>query len=425
MPFDQTGPVRRRIAVIGGGITGMGAALRLAEHHDVTLIEAEGRLGGHARTREVGGVPVDTGFIVFNHATYPRLTRLFAELDVPTAPSSMSFGVSARGGALEYAVLDARAYFAQARNIVSPGHWRMLRDIFRFNGGAEAAVAEDPDMTVRDLLARMGLGRRFADLYLAPFTGAIWSTPLSGVMDFQAAALLRFFRNHGLMDMTGQHQWYTVRGGSREYVTRLGAALARAGVERRLGAPVRSVRRIPLGARVDGEAFDEVVLALHSDDALAVLEDADVAERDVLGAIRYQPNEMILHTDPSVMPKRRRVWSAWNYAEPKEGPGDRIALTYWMNALQPLPEGRDVFVTLNDGGRIDPATVHDRATFRHPVLDAAATEAQGRLPDIQGRRATWFCGAWARNGFHEDGLATAEEVAEAILARPEAAIAAE
>ena len=430
MPFDQGPGERRRIAVVGGGISGMGAALRLAARHDVTLIEGEERLGGHARTRELDGVPVDTGFIVFNHATYPRLTRLFGELGVPTAPSDMSFGVSLRGGATEYAVLNADAYFAQRRQLANPAHWRMLRDIFRFNARAEAAVAGRPGMTVGELTRHLGLSRRFTDLYLAPFTGAIWSTPTSGVEDFEAAALVSFFRNHGLMGMTGQHQWYTVTGGSREYVARLSDRLGALGVRRRTGAPVREVRRTPFGATVDGEAFDEVVLALHSDDALAVLADADAAERGALGDIRYQDNEMVLHDDPAVMPRRRRVWSSWNYAEPAGGPGERIALTYWMNSLQPLPEGRDVFVTLNEaepaeGGRIDPSRVHDTATFRHPVLDARAVAAQPRVQALQGRRNTWYCGAWLRNGFHEDGLATAEEVAETILARGAPAIAAE
>ena len=429
MPFDARPFETRRIAVIGGGITGMGAALRLGARHRVTLIEGEPGLGGHARTREVNGAPVDTGFIVFNHATYPRLTRLFEDLGVPAAPSDMSFGVSTAGGALEYAVRDANAFFAQRRNIASPAHWRMLRDIFRFNERAEAAVEAEPGLSVGELIGRLGLGARFRDQYLTPFTGAIWSTPTRGVLAFPAGTLVRFFRNHGLMGMTGQHQWWTVRGGSREYVSRLGARLSEIGVETRTGTPVRSVRRLPHGVevRTEGaapELFDEVVMATHADVTLRLLADADPVERAALSPIRYQPNEAVLHTDASVMPRRRRVWSSWNYAEPEEGRGERIALTYWMNSLQPLETERDVFVTLNGTGRIDSAQIHDVTTFRHPMMDAAAVAAQGEVQAMQGRRATWYCGAWLRNGFHEDGLATAEEVAETILARP-AVLAAE
>ncbi|MGR3542349.1 MAG: NAD(P)/FAD-dependent oxidoreductase [Hasllibacter sp.] len=418
---------RPRIAVVGGGISGLGAAWLLSGRADVTLLEAEGRLGGHARTvlaGRRGDQPVDTGFIVYNEVNYPNLTALFHELAVPTAPSDMSFGASLDGGRVEYALASYDAIFAQRRNLARPRFLRMLRDIVRFNEGAEAAVR--PGMPVRELAAALGLGREFLDWYLTPFSGAIWSTPAAGILDFPADAMVRFFRNHALLAYDGQHRWRTVRGGSREYVSRLEAALLGRGVDIRLSCAPQAVRRGAMGPELrmggDWRAFDEIVLACHSDQSLRLL-GAAAPEAADLGAIRYQPNRMQLHADPSVMPRRRKCWSSWNYVGPSGG-GGAIPLSYWMNSLQPIPADDPMFVTLNDPGTIDPALVYDEAMFDHPVFDTAAWAAQARLNAGNGAGGVWLAGAWLGNGFHEDGLASAVRVAEGIEARRALAVAA-
>ncbi|MFC7705741.1 NAD(P)/FAD-dependent oxidoreductase [Plastorhodobacter daqingensis] len=421
----------RRIAIIGGGIAGMAAAHRLAPHHHVVLCEAATRLGGHARTVMAGrrgDQPVDTGFIVFNKTNYPGLTALFSDLDVPIVESDMSFGVSARGGRLEYGLRSLGTLFAQRRNAADPRFLGMIRDILRFNSRA-LALAQDPAMTIRELLEALGTGDWFRDYYILPFSGAIWSTPVRDVLDFPAMAMLRFFANHALLGVSGQHQWYTVRGGSVEYVRRLEAALKALGVEIRLGAPIMAVRRGPRGPELRGiggtwELFDEVVFATHSDDTLRLLSDATGPERAALAAIRYQPNEAMLHADPSVMPQRRKVWSSWVYTDAGGRPTDRIGLTYWMNSLQPIPEDDPLFVTLNATAPIRDDLIHDSVTFRHPVYDTGALRAQQELRGMNGKAGTWFCGAWMKNGFHEDGLSSALDVAAALLREQAARVAA-
>jgi predicted NAD/FAD-binding protein len=422
----------RNIAVIGAGISGMGAAERLAGRHHVTLFEAEPRLGGHARTVMAGtrgDQPVDTGFIVFNYATYPNLTAMFERLGVPVVPSNMSFGASFRDGAFEYGLQGARSYFAQPARALDPRHLLMLRDIFRFNAGALAA-SEEAGLSIDGLIRKMRLGRWFRDYYLAPFSGAIWSTPVERILDFPAQALVQFFKNHGLLGYDEQHQWFTVTGGSRAYVARLEAMMRAAGVVFRLGAPVAGIRRLTdaVEVRIKGgawERFDEVILATHSDDSLALLSDADATERADLGAIAYQPNDIILHADAAMMPRRRAVWSSWNYTEARVKRAGQIDLTYWMNSLQPIPESDPHFVTLNTTRPIRDELIYDQVTLRHPVYDLAALAAQGRVRAGNGRRRTWFCGAWLRHGFHEDGLWSGLEVAEAILERDTTAVAAE
>lgn len=432
MPFETSAAARKRIAVIGAGITGMGAAERLADAHNVVIFEAEPRLGGHARTivaGKRGDQPVDTGFIVFNYATYPNLCALFERLEVPVAPSTMSFGASFRGGALEYGLQGAGAFFAQRRNLMNPAHWMMLRDIFRFNAGAlEASRA--PGLSIGDLIAKMQLGRAFRDYYLTPFSGAIWSMPVAQVLDFPAQALVTFFKQHGLLGYDEQHQWYTVQGGSVAYVSRLERSLRAKGGEIRIGAPVAAIRRLDQGVEVRAEGgvwelFDEVVIAAHSDEALRMLSDADDIERGDIGVIAYQPNDIILHADTSVMPRRRAVWSSWNYTEAKVKRAGQIDLTYWMNSLQPIPEEDPHFVTLNTTRPIRDELIYDQVTLRHPVYDLAAVAAQARVRAGNGRRNTWFCGAWMRHGFHEDGLASGLEVAEALCARAATPVAAE
>ena len=424
MPFEHLETPRRRIAVIGGGITGLSAAYHLADSHDVVLFEAETRLGGHARTLVAGkrgDQPVDTGFIVFNHVNYPGLLQMFRALDVPTAPSSMSFGASFDGGRCEYALSSLDAIFATRRNVADPRFLRMIRDIVRFNRDG-LAVAEGTDMTIGDLLAAMRTGPWFRDRYLQPFSGAIWSTPTARIMDFPAAAMMAFFRNHGLLGYNGQHQWHTVQGGSREYVSRLARNLRNRGVDLRTGAVVAGARRTPVGVEVrargcEWDAFDEVVFATHSDVTLRLLSDATSSEAAALGAIRFQSNEAVLHRDTSVMPKRRKCWASWVYTE--RGPQDRarISLSYWMNSLQPIPHDDPLFVTLNATTPVREDLIHDTYSFDHPLFDLAALDAQKALAAMNGTANTWFAGAWMRNGFHEDGFATAAEVAHAILAR--------
>jgi len=433
MPFESAAPMRRRIAVIGAGISGMGVAHALSPAHDVTLIEAEPRLGGHARTviaGKRGDQPVDTGFIVFNHANYPALVRLFDDLDVPVTPSDMSFGASVRAGRVEYGLRGARAFFAQRRNAANPWMWAMLRDIFRFNARALETARAYPDLTIAEFLDTLGMGRWFRDYYLLPLTGAIWSTPTRQVRDFPAQAMVRFLHNHGLLSYDGQHQWYTVQGGSAAYVGRLAADLRRRGAKLRTSCPVRAVFRDGAGValRVEGgewERFDEVVFATHSDVSLALLADASEAEARALGAVRYQPNDVVLHADAAVMPRRRAVWSSWNYSESPARRDGQIDITYWMNRLQPIPECDPLFVTLNSTRPIREELIHDQVTLSHPVYDLAALEAQKTVRAMNGARGTWFCGAWLRDGFHEDGLASGLEVAEAILARDPAVLAAE
>lgn len=425
MPFDAGSAERPHIAIVGAGISGLSAALDLAQDARVTLIEANPRLGGHARTVLAGrnaDQPVDTGFIVFNHATYPHLSRLFADLDVPLEKSDMSFGVSVDGGRFEYALRSLKSLFAQRRNAFDPRFLRMIADILRFNARAEAmAEAAPEDMTLDELLDAMGMGRWFRKLYLRPLTGAIWSTPEAEMGAFPARALVRFMRNHALMSAGGQHQWFTVSGGSREYVRRIEALLRREGVDIRTGCPVRGIARQPGRATVhlSGGATveaDHVILAMHADRALALLDEPTRTEHRLLNAIRFQDNRAVLHSDAALMPKRRAVWSSWVYQGVSGAGGRRIGVTYWMNRLQNIPEHDPLFVTLNPVQEPREEAIHDEHVFRHPMFDAAALAAQRELPSIQGLNGTWFAGAWARNGFHEDGIATARRVTRALLA---------
>lgn len=426
MPFETLPAAPRRIAVIGGGIAGMAAAWLLAPGHHVTLIEAAPRLGGHARTVTAGkrgDQAVDTGFIVFNRVNYPNLTAMFEALGVPVTNSDMSFGASFDNGRCEYNLNSLDQIFASRTSLVDPRFLRMIRDLLRFNAGAEAAVAGLPaDLTIGGLCDAMGLGRWFRERYIQPFSGAIWSTPTARIMDFPARAMVDFFRNHALMGYRGQHQWMTVQGGSVEYVRRLERDLRVRGVAIRTGAPALGVRRGPAGAMVrmhggDWERFDEVILATHSDVTLRLLEDPTAAERAALGAVRYQDNHAVLHADASVMPRRSKVWASWTYTE--RGPEDRerISLTYWMNSLQPIPRDDLMLVTLNATRPIRDELIYDAHTFRHPVFDLGAFRAQAAIRAFNGTRGTWFCGAWMRNGFHEDGFASAVDVVQAMSAR--------
>ncbi len=433
MPFESAAVGRKKIAIVGSGISGLGAAYTLSGAHDVTLFEAEPRLGGHARTiiaGKNGDQPVDTGFIVFNYANYPNLVRIFEDLDVPVTESDMSFGASVRGGRLEYGLAGFSAFFAQRQNLANPFFLGLLRDIFRFNAKALDTVREHPDLTISEFLDHLKLSRWFRDYYLLPLTGAIWSTPTRQVAEFPAQAMVRFLNNHGLLVYDNVHQWYTVQGGSVTYVDKMATALRKAGVKMRLGCPVEAVTRGDLGVTVkprgvEAEIYDEVVFATHSDDSLRLLQDPSADESRLLGAVKYQPNEVVLHADESVMPKRKVVWSSWNYCESPAQRDGQIDLTYWMNKLQPIPQDDPHFVTLNSNREIRQELIYDQVTLHHPVYDLAALEAQKGVKAMNGTRGTWFCGAWMRDGFHEDGLSSGLDVAEAILSRSLVALAAE
>lgn len=416
--LDNTSKRQRTIAVVGGGISGLAAAYYLSAEHRVTLYEAEPRLGGHARTITAGRhgtQPVDTGFIVFNYVTYPHLTRLFRDLGVPVAKSEMSFCASIDNGRIEYGLNSLAAIAGQRRNLLRPNFLQMISDILRFSRHAEQAAQSD-DMSIDDLVTELRLGRWFRDYYLMPMCGAIWSTPTDDVARFPAKSLLRFFRNHLLLAGSGKHQWWTVQGGSAEYVTRLRNALVARGVDIHTGMPVTSVRRTPIGvdiatAQMPTCGFDDVIFACHSDQALALLgSHATKAERQALSAITYQPNTAVLHRDPSHMPQHRACWASWAY---RSQPGN-IGVTYWMNRLQNIPESDPLFVTLNPTQPVPEHLVYDQTTFAHPVFDTAAMRAQQKLREMQGLNNTWFAGAYHRHGFHEDGIASAMRIVNAI-----------
>ena len=418
MSFDAM-PIRpQRIAVIGGGISGLATAYLMAPHHAVTLFETAPRLGGHARTVMAGlngDQPVDTGFIVFNYANYPHLTRMFQELDVPVAKSDMSFGASINNGKIEYGLRDLRAVMAQKRNLMRPGFLRMLRDIVRFNAKAEA-LAKDDSTTIGELMSDLQLGDWFQRYYLMPVCGAIWSTPPAEVRAFPARSLVQFFRNHALLSATGQHQWWTVDGGSIEYVSRLERYLRGRGVAIRTGTQVQSVERSETQVIIHSDAgphepFDQVVFACHSDQALRLLARPTLQERAALSAIRFQDNQMVLHRDTSQMPHRKAAWSSWVYKADTSKPEPAIGVTYWMNKLQNIPASDPLFVSLNPSDPVPDQLIYDQKTFRHPVFDVAALAAQKQLMNLQGQNNTWFGGAYTRHGFHEDGFASAARIA--------------
>jgi predicted NAD/FAD-binding protein len=418
MSFDAMPIHPQRIAVIGGGISGLAAAYLSAPHHAVTLFEAAPRLGGHARTvmaGQNGDQPVDTGFIVFNYANYPHLTRMFQDLDVPVAKSDMSFGASINDGEIEYGLRDLRALMAQKRNLSRPSFLRMVRDILRFNAKAEAFATNDW-ATIGELMDELQLGDWFQRYYLMPICGAIWSTPPAEIRGFPARSLVQFFRNHALLSTTGQHQWWTVDGGSIEYVRRLERHLRGRGVAIHKSTLVQSIERTPNQVLVHShgaqpKTFDQVVFACHSDQALRMLAQPTPQERSALSAIRFQDNQVILHRDISQMPKRRPAWSSWVYKADTRKPEPAIGVTYWMNRLQNIPHSDPMFVSLNPSETVPDHLIYDQKTFRHPVFDTAALEAQRQIMVLQGQNNTWFGGAYTRHGFHEDGFASAARIA--------------
>ena len=424
-----------KIAIVGSGISGLAAAHRLQDEAQVTLFEAGSYFGGHTHTVGVtlpasDGQPVthgvDTGFLVFNERTYPQLIALLAELGVATARSDMSFSVQVPGAAggkpLEWSGSSLSTVFAQRGNLLRPRFWGMLADLMRFNqlttrlalSNEEAAMAQP----LGDFLQAQRFGDAFRDWYFLPMLGCIWSCPTEQMLRFPVATMIRFCHNHGLLQVSDRPQWHTVVGGARHYVDKIVANIA----DKRLNTPVRHIERDAAGVRLltdhGAERFDRVVLATHSDQALALLAAPTAQERDVLGAIRYQPNRAVLHTDASVLPTRRAAWAAWNY-ERAASQGDesaRVCLHYWLNQLQPLPFAQPVVVSLNPVQPIPAEHVLGEYDYDHPVFDMPAIRAQAQLPQLQGLHNSWFCGAWTGYGFHEDGLKSGLAVADALLA---------
>ena len=401
-----------RIAIVGTGIAGNTAAYKLRKEHEITVYEASSYIGGHTNTIDVTEgdrtIAVDTGFIVFNDRTYPNFIELLDEIGQASQPSVMSFSVSSGDARLEYNGSGLNALFAQRRNILRPPFFRMIRDILRFNREALAALPfEDDGQTVGRYLLRHGYSREFMDDYLVPMAAAIWSAEPVAIHDMPLQFLVRFFDNHGLLQLKDRPVWRVIKGGSRAYVEKMVAGHR----DRiRLDTPVRAVIRHASGVEVVSDRFgrewyDAVFLACHSDQALALLDAPTAVERHVLGAIRFQGNEAVLHTDASVLPKRRRAWAAWNYHLP-EDPNRHVAVTYNMNMLQGLDCEEQYCVTLNNDRSIDPAKVIRRIRYQHPVYSREAVAAQQRQAEVNAGR-TYFCGAYWRNGFHEDGVVSA------------------
>ena len=400
-----------KIAIVGTGIAGNVAAYKLRREHDITVYESADYVGGHTNTIDVvedgRKLAVDTGFIVYNNRTYPNFIRLLDEIGQDTQPSCMSFSVSSGDGRLEYCGSTLNTLFAQRRNLVRPSFHRMLRDILRFNRKAAPSLTfEDNTLTIGEYLERHRYGSEFRDHYLLPMAAAIWSAEPGAVADMPVGFLVRFFDNHGLLQLEDRPQWRVIHGGSQRYVEKLVAGHRH---RIRLKTPVRAIRREPDFVEIltdDGdERYDHVFVACHGDQALDLLWDATTTEREVLGAIRYQDNEAVLHFDERVMPKRRRAWAAWNYHIPGHV-RDQVAVTYNMNILQGLDTRRQYCVTLNDDRRIDPAKIVQRITYRHPIYSRDALRAQARQAELNVAR-TFYCGAYWRSGFHEDGVVSA------------------
>ena len=416
---------RQRIAIVGTGISGMACAHFLGKEHDITLFEKDNRVGGHSNTVMVNEgndrIPVDTGFMVYNEVTYPLLTRLFHELEVITKPTTMSFSVQHVGEELEFNGGSVNLLFGQRRNLLNFRYWKMLMQIARFNREtvAELEDAKYGDLSLRDYVKARGYGSDFLHWYLSPMAAAVWSSPPERIEEFPAKTLMRFWHNHGFLGLDTQHPWRTVSGGSRCYVEKLTQPFEQR-IHRDHG--VSGVEHTADGSRLifaDGkyEDFDKVVIAAHGDQALAMLSDPTPLESNILGVFHYQHNEAVLHTDAQFMPKTRRCWAAWNY---RIDGGGRNSTHYWMNELQGVSEREQYFVSINPSSAPAEESIKRRLAYEHPLFDLAAVAGQARLPELhiagsESRR--YFCGAWQRYGFHEDGLWSAVNVCQAILGR--------
>ena len=417
-----------KIAVIGSGISGLSSAYELSKAgHEVSLFEANDYFGGHTHTVDVildgQSFGVDTGFLVFNHKTYPNLVRLFAELEINTAATDMSFSVKMPLGSrtLEWGGADLSTVFAQKRNLLNPGFLRMLRDIIRFNRKTTALAlntdTQEFQTPLGTFLDQHNYSQEFRQWYLLPMAACIWSCPTATMMAFPVASFVNFCHNHGLLQITDRPQWYTVRGGARHYVEKMLPHIA----HRHLNTPVKAVyanpqSKIVVHAKNGLQEFDDVVLATHSDQSLRLLTDASEHEKQILSAVQYQPNRAVLHTDSSFLPANKKTWSAWNY-QAMTGDENRVCVHYLLNQLQPLPFTTPVIVSLNPIEAPRAELVIDSFDYAHPVFDKAAIRAQQQLPAIQGKRGVWFAGAWTHYGFHEDGLKSGLNVATAIIAR--------
>ena len=416
------------IAVAGTGISGLSAAWLLSRRHRVTVYEQAERIGGHSNTivASLGGVsiPVDTGFIVFNPAAYPNLVALFELLGVPTQDSDMSFAVSLDRGALEYSGSGLPGLFGQPLNLLRPRFWSMLRDTLRFyrEAARDDRLLNDEQISLGEYLRERGYSAAFRDDHLLPMASAIWSASAESMLSYPAAAFVRFHANHGLLQIADRPVWRTVTGGSRSYVSRLAKPFA----DRiRLDTAIRTVERFDGGVAITDskgrrERYDHIVMATHADQALAALADSSERERELLGAFRYSRNLAVLHSDESFMPRRRGVWSSWNYLGERDATGGDVCVTYWMNRLQNLSSERPLFVTLNPQRPPRAGALLHSEVYEHPVFDAAALQAQQKLWMLQGERNTWYCGAHFGSGFHEDGLQAGLAVAEQLggLRRP-------
>ena len=408
-----------RVAIVGAGVSGLVTAHLLQRTHEVTVFEAAGYAGGHANTvtveTETGVHDVDTGFVVFNDRNYPRFERLLARLNVPSQPSTMSFSVSDESGDFEYSSASPNGLFANRAHLVTPSFHRMIADLARFNRDARALLTSREDPSLGRWLEERGYSRAFVERLIVPQVSAVWSADPAQLWSFPARFLVEFFDNHGMLGFGGRPHWRTIRGGSRRYVDALIRPIAS---RLRLGTPVGAVHRhddhvtVTTG-RNGPERFDEVVIAVHADQALAMLTDASDREHELLRAFPYQPNQAVLHSDPRLLPRRRRAWASWNYHLLEE-PLGRPTVTYHMNRLQSLTAGRELCVTLNRTESIDPECVIRRIEYAHPVYTARGVAAQARHGEISGRRRTHFCGAYWGWGFHEDGVASAARVAERL-----------
>lgn len=406
----------QNIAIIGSGISGMAAAYLLKQRNNITLYEKNAVIGGHTRTKNIRyhdkDIAVDTGFIVFNHTNYPELTALFNHLGVKTQKSDMSFGFTMDNGSFEWGAFSLDAVFAQRTNLLRPSFYKMIRDVLYFFKHAPAWLDQTREGTLQELLASLRLGNDFNQRFILPIGAAIWSCPAEKMREFPARTFVQFFKNHGLLSLTGQHQWHTVTGGSQEYIKKITAPLAG---RIRVSSPVDSVWRDggEYVVRSNGieERYHHVVFASHADETLAMLKDATDEEKSILGAFHYQTNKAFLHCDESIMPKRRRCWASWSYCADTDR---NVSVTYWMNRLQSIDKSHPLFVTLNPTRPIRHEKIFDEHLFTHPIFTREAIEAQKLMPTIQGRRNLWFCGAYQRYGFHEDGLLSAINVAKAL-----------
>lgn len=415
---------RRNIAIIGSGISGMGAAYLLNDKHNIVVYEKNDYVGGHARTLNIDyngkNIAVDTGFIVFNHRNYPHLTALFDQLKVPSHKTSMSFGFKAEDGSLEWGAESLNAVFAQRRNMFRPAFYRFILDVFKFNRMAVKETGRHPDMTLGELITKLGLGDWFARFYILPMGGAIWSTSLQDMLGFPAKFFVHFFEAHGLLSVSGQPQWYTVTGGSQTYVERL---IAPFHDKIRLSCGVTRVTRHNNKVQITDNSgttleYDHVVFACHAPEVMMLLGDATEMERSTFRVFRHQKNVAILHKHSGIMPRQRACWSSWVYhAKNKPGP-EPISVTYWMNYLQNINRQYPLFVTLNPHEDIPEADIFDRHDFYHPIYDPASVTAQTKIAAMQGQNNTWFCGAYNRYGFHEDGLSSAVEMASRMGVTP-------